>query len=111
MALEFTQPLAEMITGIAFWGKARPAHKTDNINAVRRLSRQYGILDISQPYRPPLSVTGDSFTYFFTLWDCQVGDLSYFREVKQCEWVITYFRDNRVSYDVILFHTVGECRE
>jgi hypothetical protein len=39
-------------------GKARPALKTDNLAAVRRLYRKCGILDISQPCRSPRPVRG-----------------------------------------------------
>jgi hypothetical protein len=40
--------------------------------SVSQLSRQHGILNISQPYRPPEPVMGDIFTfltlyYIFTL--------------------------------------------
>jgi hypothetical protein len=46
--------------------RARSVHKTDNLTAmpsVSRLSRQCGILNISQPYRPPRPVTGIALLY------------------------------------------------
>jgi hypothetical protein len=47
--------------------KARLMHRADNLPAnVSRLSRHCGILNISQPYRPPWPVTGRAlfFTFF-----------------------------------------------
>jgi hypothetical protein len=54
MALELSQPLTEMSTRNLPMGKARPPHKSNNLTekCVRRLSREYGSLDISHPARP-----------------------------------------------------------
>jgi hypothetical protein len=46
---------------------ARPVRRVTTLPpSVSHLSRQCGILNISQPYRPPQFVTGESFTFFFT---------------------------------------------
>jgi hypothetical protein len=60
----FTQPLKEIITGskkIMFLkSRARPVRK---VASVSQLSIQCGILNISQPYRPPQPVTGIALLY------------------------------------------------
>jgi hypothetical protein len=51
--------------------KARPAHNADNLTAISRLSGQCGILDFSQPHKPPGSVAGIAilcdYVYFCVL--------------------------------------------
>jgi hypothetical protein len=43
--------------------RALQARSSDNLTAVSRLSRQCGIPNISQPYRPPRPVTGIALLY------------------------------------------------
>jgi hypothetical protein len=50
---------------IMFLGrKVRRVHRADNLTA--RISRQCGILNISQPYRPPRPLMGIALLYFTT---------------------------------------------
>jgi hypothetical protein len=45
--------------------EVRRVRRADNLTtSVSRLSRQCGILNISQPYRPPRHVTGIALLYF-----------------------------------------------
>jgi hypothetical protein len=62
--LRFSQPLTGLSTRnkieICFWGveRGRCARPTISSPSVSRLSIQWVILNISQPYRPPRPVTG-----------------------------------------------------
>jgi hypothetical protein len=82
----FTQPLTEMsirkIKIIMFLGcKVRWVRRAANFEpSVSRLSRQCGILNISQPYRPPTACYGDSFT----LWRRSVLPVRYKLDCKYC---------------------------
>jgi hypothetical protein len=68
LGLGFAQHLAEMSTrgrNIMFWGveRGRCLRLTTLEPTVSRLSGQCGILNISQPYRPPRPVTGIALLY------------------------------------------------
>jgi hypothetical protein len=67
VTLRFARPVKEMNTisrSIMFPGRrARLVRKADNLTAICELSIQYGILNISQPYRPLWPITGDISTF------------------------------------------------
>jgi hypothetical protein len=56
------QKQEKMFLGSRAW----PVRKADNLTAVSRLSRQYGIINISKPYRPPRPVTGTALLFILT---------------------------------------------
>jgi hypothetical protein len=68
----FTQPVTEMSTRgrkIMFLRSgARPVRRADRFTAIcKRFSRQCGILNSSQAYRPPRPVTGIVLLFLYTL--------------------------------------------
>jgi hypothetical protein len=74
-AMGFAQPIKKMSTrsmNIIFWGveRGRCVGLTILTLSLSRLSRQCRILSISQPYMPPLTVTGiDLLLLFFNFTD------------------------------------------
>jgi hypothetical protein len=65
-ALEFTQPLTEISTRNrkkCLGSKARPVRKADLAPSRNRLSKQYRIFHITQPYRTPRPATGIALVY------------------------------------------------
>jgi hypothetical protein len=97
-ALRFTQPLIEMSAWYrmkqCFRGELRGRHVrlTTKPSSVSRMSRQCGILNISQPYRSPRPVRGVAL-FFFLSWfhQCSKG---HDHRSRRCEIALT---DRRLS--------------
>jgi hypothetical protein len=77
----------------SFWGveRGRRALKS-SLPSMSRLSRQCGILNISQLYRPPRSVTGMAFEPGLLHWDrffhtCAAANYSIFARYKSRECI------------------------
>jgi hypothetical protein len=66
MALGSTQP-PEISTKNLPSVKERPALKADNLTVISKsiFYKIFGSLDVSQPYEPPLSVTGIALPYYY----------------------------------------------
>jgi hypothetical protein len=64
VALGSAQPVTEMNTrNLPGLERGRRVGLTTTLPSMTRLFRQCGIIDISQPYRPPLPVTGIALLY------------------------------------------------
>jgi hypothetical protein len=67
MALGSSYPLTEMSTRNFSGSKERPARKADNLTVICEpiVYRKCEILDVSQTYGRPRSVTGIALTFFY----------------------------------------------
>jgi hypothetical protein len=70
MALGFTQSLIEMSTRRSFWVKARQTRKADKLSAIwEPISRQCGILNIPELYRPLRPNTEIVLVFYFDIYE------------------------------------------